>query len=99
MLKHQLDSRLPLERFDGNTLNEKALKIACRVNEMYGIDLLGGGEIKKCVQEHRVGESPKRKGVKTRLPADEEAAIRSPVYTASSLEQINCDPNTRDDLC
>ena len=96
MLKHQLDSRLPLERFDGNTLNEKALKVACRVNEMYGIDLLGGGEIKKCVQEHRVGESPKRKGVKTRLPADEEAAIRSLVYTASSLEQINCDPNTRD---
>ena len=50
MLKHQLDSRLPLERFDGNTLDEKALKVACHVNEMYGIDLLGGGEKEMCTR-------------------------------------------------
>ena len=96
MLKHQMDGRLPLDKFDAKTVKKKAVLIACAVNEMYGIDVLGGGEIRRCVEEDRVGQSPKRRGAKTRIPADEEAAIVSLVLTAQSLEQINCDPNTRD---
>ena len=96
MLKHQMDSRLPLDKFDAKTVKKKAVLIACAVNEMYGIDVLGGGEIRRCVEEDRAGQSPKRRGAKTRIPADEEAAIVSLVLTAQSLEQINCDPNTRD---
>ena len=81
ILKPQLKSRLQLEQFDGRSVNEKALKVACGINGIYGINLLGGGEIKKCVQEGQVGESPKRKGVKTRLPANKAAVISLIVYT------------------
>ena len=84
-----LDDRLPLEKFDKNPVN-----IACAINKMMGCDLLSGNEIKQCVKENRVGESPKRKGPKTRIPRDEEEAIFTAVYTYSALQQINCDPNT-----
>ena len=96
MLKQQLDGKLPLEQFNGKTVSTRAVKVACAVNTMYGIDLLSGGEIQKCVKEDRVGQSPPRRGAKTRIPADEEAAIFSLVYTAGCLQQINCDPNTLD---
>ena len=89
MLKLCLDDRLPLEKFDKNPVN-----IACAINTMMGCDLLSGNEIKQCVKENRVGESPKRKGPKTRIPRDEEEAIFTAVYTYSALQQINCDPNT-----
>ena len=96
MLKQQLDGKLPIEQFNGKTVSSRAVKIACAVNTMYGIDLLSGCEIQKCVKEDRVGQSPPRRGAKTRIPADEEAAIFSLVYTAGCLQQINCDPNTLD---
>ena len=96
MLKQQLDGRLPIKHFNGKTISAKAVNIACAVNTMYGIDLLSGGEIQKCVKDDRVGQSPPRRGAKTRIPADEEAAIFSLVYTAGCLQQINCDPNTLD---
>ena len=96
MLKQQLDGKLPLEQFNGKAVSTRAVNIACAVNEMYGMDLLSGGEIQKCVKDDRVGQSPPRRGAKTRIPADEEAAIFSLVYTAGCLQQINCDPNTLD---
>ena len=89
MLKLCLDDRLPLEKFDKDPVN-----IACAINTMMGCDLLSGNEIKQCVKENRVGESPKRKGPKTRIPRDEEEAICTAVYTYLSLQQINCDPNS-----
>ena len=91
MYKLCLDDRLPFEKFDKNPVN-----IACAINTMMGCDLLSGNEIKQCVKENRVGvgQSPKRKGPKTRIPHDEEEAICTAVYTYFSLQQINCDPNT-----
>ena len=94
ILKDSLDGRVPLQKFDGKTAKEIALNVACAVNEMYGFDLLCGNEIHKCVKEERVGQSPPRRGAKTRLPSDEEEAIATVVYTALSLQQVNCDPNT-----
>ena len=89
MYKLCLDDRLPFEKFDKNPVN-----IACAINTMMGCDLLSGNEIKQCVKEDRVGLSPKRKGPNTRIPADEEEAICTAVYTYVSLQQINCDPNS-----
>ena len=94
ILKDSLDGRVPLQKFDGKTAKQKALNVACAVNEMYGFDLLCGNEIQQCVKEERVGQSPPRRGAKTRLPSDEEEAIATVVYTALSLQQVNCDPNT-----
>ena len=94
ILKDTLDGRVPLQKFDGKTAKQKALNVACAVNEMYGFDLLCGNEIQQCVKEERVGQSPPRRGAKTRLPPDEEEAIATVVYTAVSLQQVNCDPNT-----
>ena len=94
ILKDSLDGRVPLQKFDGKTAKEIALNVACAVNEMYGFDLLCGNEIHKCVKDERVGQSPPRRGAKTRLPSDEEEAIATVVYTALSLQQVNCDPNT-----
>ena len=89
MYKLCLDGLLPLEQFDKDPVN-----VACAVNNMMGCDLLSGNEIKQCVREDRVGQSPKRKGPNTRIPDDEEEAICTAVYTYVSLQQINCDPNS-----
>ena len=84
-----LESRLKIEKFNG----KKSHIIASQVNDWFGCELLGGNEIKQCVKEDRVGQSPPRRGAPSRIPDAEFIAICHAVWSCQSLDQSNCDPN------
>jgi len=73
-----------------------AEKIATGVNQLFGIDLLVGNELKRCVKDNRVGKSPPRTGPQSRVAQDDFNLLVDLVFTCQSIEQANCDPNRLD---
>ena len=82
--------RLKLKKFGS------ALKVATAVNELFEVELISGNDVKKCVRDKRVGQSPPRRGAPTRLPREVFIHICNLVFSTNSIDQFNCDPNRLD---
>ena len=82
--------RLKLKKFGS------ALKVATAVNKIFEVELISGNDVKKCVRDKRVGQSPPRQGAPTRLPREVFIHICNLVFSTNSIDQFNCDPNRLD---
>ena len=78
---------LPLKAF--NT----SVKVAAHVNELFGMELLVGDEINRCVAANKAGQSPTRQGPPRKISDSDFELICELVFTCSSIEQANGDPN------
>ena len=76
-----------------NTLNifSSAEKCAQKVNEMFEIELVSGRELAEGVDIGLTGLSPPRRDRAGELPGNDYKNLCSLVFTASSIEQANCD--------
>jgi hypothetical protein len=65
-------------------------KVATETNQLFGIELVSGYQLKEGVKNGRSGLSPPRRGPMSRIPEDELEALASLVFMAESIEQANC---------
>ena len=87
ILSQHQNNHLPLKAFGSAT------KVATRVNEFFGAELLAGDELSRCVRDGRVGELPLKRGGISRINDEDFNLICELVFTCQSIEQANCDPN------
>jgi len=69
-----------------------AEKCANAVNQMFGLDLVSGYRLKASIKLGLVGKSPPRRGrASDTIPDDQFKDLATLFFTASSIEQSNCD--------
>lgn len=67
-------------------------KIADELCHFFGCDgIVSGRQLREGVSKGRVGQSPPRRGRKSSIPEDEFEALAMLLFTASSIQQANCD--------
>lgn len=78
-----------------NTVEDlsSAEKCAIAINNLYGVELLSGYQLREAIKDGCVGLSPPRRGPSTRIPMDEIKLLANLVFTCESLEQSNCVEN------
>lgn len=85
MLVHELyRARFPLEAFQNST------QVANAFNNMLGIDIISGDELKAAHKKQCAGKSPPRQGPRTRIPHEEFLDLCQLVFSCTSIEQANC---------